>query len=395
MNRYERYRRALLDYPKPLAFLDLDSLTTNKDRILHAAGSKKVRIVSKSIRCVPLIRHLLATDDRFEGVMCYTVSEALFLSRQGLDDLLVAYPAWERTSLTDVGKEVLRGKKLTLMVDDEEHIARLEEVGQGIGVVFPVCLDMDLSVSWPGLHFGVRRSPIRSQKRLIDVVKGIEKSPSVKLEGIMGYEAQVAGVGDQVPGRPLTNRLMRLLKGHSIRRIAQQRGEWIRELKELGLSLRFVNGGGTGSLKVTSQEDVITEVAAGSGFFSSVLFDHYRDFQGEPAAGFALEITRRPTPGIVTCLGGGYPASGASGSDRLPTPWLPEGAKLLPLEGAGEVQTPVQYEGSFALGLGDPIFFRHAKAGEMCERFTEILVIKGDQVVDRHPTYRGEGKCFL
>ncbi|WP_245838688.1 amino acid deaminase/aldolase [Marininema halotolerans] len=370
-------------------------MMTNLSRILDASGNKKLRIASKSIRCVPLLKQIMAASDRFTGVMCFSVAEAQFLSEQGLDDLLVAYPTWEKHSLMEVGEVILKGKQLTLMVDDEEHIARLEAVGQAIGVIFPVCLDIDLSVSWPGLHFGVRRSSIRSREQLIQLAKRIKQSQWVQLDGVMGYEAQIAGVGDRVPGRWATNQVIRLLKGHSIRRIAQQREEWVQEIKAMGLSPRFVNGGGTGSLKVTSQEDVITEIAVGSGFFTSVLFDFYRDFAGEPAAGFALEITRRPAPEIVTCLGGGYPASGASGADRLPTPWLPEGAKLLPLEGAGEVQTPVQYRGDRSLKLGDPIFFRHAKAGEMCERFTEILVIKGDEVVDRLPTYRGEGKCFL
>ncbi|MFC4078264.1 amino acid deaminase/aldolase [Salinithrix halophila] len=394
--QYQKYRAALVGYSLPLAFLDLDRMEENIGFILKEAGKKRIRIASKSIRCVPLIRHILESGDRFQGVMCFSVPEALFLSEEhGLDDLLVAYPAWDASSLMRVGGELASGKRITLMVDCVEHVSRLDAIAQGTDWVFPVCIDMDLSVSWPGLHFGVRRSPLRSLEAFLELARFIGESPRVELEGVMGYEAQVAGVGDWVPGKPLRNGIVRLLKQHSIRRIARQRRDWLKALKDRGIKPRFVNGGGTGSLRETAREDIVTEVTAGSGFFTSVLFDHYRGFHGKPAAGFALEVTRKPASGIVTCAGGGYPASGAAGRDRLPTPWLPEGLKLLPSEGAGEVQTPVCGSGALNLDLGDPILFRHAKAGEMCERFHEILIISSGRVVDRYPTYRGEGKCFL
>ncbi len=46
------------------------------------------------------------------------------------------------------------------------------------------------------------------------------------------------------------------------------------------------------------------------------------------------------------------------------------------------------------LGLGDRIWFRHAKAGELAERFTEFALVAGEEVVGRAATYRGEGQCF-
>jgi D-serine deaminase-like pyridoxal phosphate-dependent protein len=84
------------------------------------------------------------------------------------------------------------------------------------------------------------------------------------------------------------------------------------------------------------------------------------------------------------------------GEDKLPVPFLPHGCSLLPLEGAGEVQTPLKLPGECpALDLGDPIFFQHAKAGEITERFNSLSLAEGDRIVDRVETYRGEGKAFL
>jgi len=97
----------------------------------------------------------------------------------------------------------------------------------------------------------------------------------------------------------------------------------------------------------------------------------------------------------VTVLGGGYLASGVPGPDRLPQPYLPAGLRYDKNEGAGEVQTPLIGTAADGLRLGDRVWFRHAKAGELCERFATLYLIEGGRIVDEVPTYRGEGKTFL
>jgi D-serine deaminase-like pyridoxal phosphate-dependent protein len=159
--------------------------------------------------------------------------------------------------------------------------------------------------------------------------------------------------------------------------------------------LEFVNGGGTGSLERTSSESAVTDVAAGSGLFGPTLFDHYQGFKPEPAAFFVLPVVRRPTPAHATVLGGGWIASGPAGADRLPTPAWPPGLELVPGEGAGEVQTPLTGPGTAGLRLGDRVWFRHAKAGELCEHVDTLHLVSNGRVVDEVPTYRGEGHAFL
>jgi D-serine deaminase-like pyridoxal phosphate-dependent protein len=159
--------------------------------------------------------------------------------------------------------------------------------------------------------------------------------------------------------------------------------------------LEFVNGGGTGSLEATASDPSVTELAAGSGFYAPTLFDHYTSFSLTPAAAFALPVVRKPAPGIATALGGGYLASGSGDAIRLPTPWLPPGLSLDPEEGAGEVQTPLLGAPAKELGLGDRVYMRHTKAGELCEHFDSLYLVEGNEIVDEVPTYRGEGKVFL
>src|SRR5699024_959126 len=111
--------------------------------------------------------------------------------------------------------------------------------------------------------------------------------------------------------------VIRRLKSHSKKEVSKRRADIVHAVEqEIGRKLRFVNGGGTGSLDSTGKEAVVTEMTAGSGFYNPHLFDKYANFQLEPAAGFAIEITRIPTKEIFTCAGGGYIASGAAGEDR-------------------------------------------------------------------------------
>ena len=387
-NSYIRYREALRKVSKPAAFVDLDFFDHNVRQVLERAGDKRIRVASKSIRCRALLDRVLQSHDRYRGVMAYHAREAVFLSRHGFDDILIAYPSCDSNDLDAVAEEVARGKRLTLMVDCPEHIALANRAAKAKKVQLPLCIDVDMSTKFPGLHFGVQRSGIRSATQAKALFGVIQQHDALRLDGIMGYEAQLAGLGDNMPGQFFKNQVIRLLQNRALPKVRALRAAVV---SAIGIeNLRFVNAGGTGSLETSSEERAVTEVTAGSAFYAPALFDGYRHFIHQPAAGFALEITRRPEPDIFTCYGGGYVASGPASKAKLPTPYLPEGAALLSNEGAGEVQTPVLYRGPLPLQIGDPVFFRHAKAGELCEHFRDLYLIKEGQVVDCVPTYRGD-----
>jgi D-serine deaminase-like pyridoxal phosphate-dependent protein len=392
---YAYYKAAFAGRAMPFAYVDLDLLERNIAAVLARAGDKRVRVASKSVRNVWVLRHILDAGPGIQGVMCFTAREAAYLAAQGFDDLLIGYPTWHADDLAAVAQATASGARITLMVDSLAHVERAESAAQRAGVRLPLCLDVDMSLALPGLHFGAWRSPLRTAADARPIVERIVGSQHVWLEGIMGYEGQIAGVGDNYPGKALKNALVRRLKRRSARELARRRAAVVEMARAAGAQLRFVNGGGTGSLATTRLEAAVTEITVGSAFYSPALFDNYRDFRYLPAAGFAVEIVRRPAPNIYTCLGGGYVASGVAGGDKLPQPYLPSGARLDPLEGAGEVQTPTHYTGPERLAVGDPIFLRHSKAGELCERFTQLLLVRDGGVVGEAATYRGDGQCFL
>lgn len=395
MFTYEYFKKALASVQKPCAFIEKSAFKANVKQILNKANNKNIRIASKSIRSVGVLKKLFTLSDQFQGIMCFTAEEALYLHEQGFDDLLVAYPTWNKEQLRNVCRALSKGATITLMIDSKEHIDHLEKIARDEKGHFLVCVDIDVSMPILGLHFGVYRSRIKTIEDVKEILDQIVNSSYLKLDGLMGYEAQIAGVVDAAPKQTLKNFIIRQLKRISLKRIKEKRRQIYKLIQKKDIYVRFINGGGTGSLHETAKDKHITEVTVGSGFYNSHLFDKYKDFKLQPAVGFAVEITRTPESSIYTCLGGGYVASGAVAKDKLPEIYLPKGAKLTATEGVGEVQTPVIYEGPLKLRHGDPIIFRHSKAGEICERFTSLYMIENGKVVDEMTTYRGDGKCFL
>jgi len=392
---YAYYREALAGVQLPAAFIDLDALIANLQRLGNRAGGLPVRLVTKSIRSVEMLRTIMAAGPFMQGLLCYCAAEAAWLAGLGFDDIVVAYPTVDERSLVKVACQLRRGRSITLMVDNPAQVQAINEIAMTEGVVMPLAIDLDMSSVFPGLYFGVHRSPINDVASALGLAANIASRQSVVLRGLMGYEGQIAGLMDAVPGQAIRNGIIRFLKRRSIVEVNKRREQVVQALQKAGHTLQFVNGGGTGSFESTRLDPSVTELAAGSGLYAPTLFDHYQAFELMPAAGFALPVTRTQAPGVMVCSGGGYIASGPAGKDRLPRPWLPSGCRLIDNEAAGEVQTPLLHTLAHALNIGDPVLFRHAKAGELCERFDELLVISSGRVVNRVPTYRGEGKNFF
>jgi D-serine deaminase-like pyridoxal phosphate-dependent protein len=394
LKTYEQYREIFKYIEKPFAFVDLDYFDENSQAIQKRAANKKIRIATKSLRCTHLLRRILSQSPQYQGLMTYCAAETVYLSHWGFDDLLLGYPVFEASQIEELAKEIKKGKQITLMADSIAHVRQIAQVAEKLSVQIPICLDIDMSSDfWGAIHFGVYRSSLQTPEQALVVAEEIKHHSFVKLAGIMGYEAQIAGLGTKNPS--LMNWFISYLKRKSIRELAQRRKKVVETILVQNPDLKFVNGGGTGSLESTILEPVVSEVTVGSGFYCAGLFDNYLEFNHLPAVAFAIEITRQPKPHIYTCAGGGYVASGAVGKEKLPKPYLPIGFQLIDNEGVGEVQTPIIYKGEPKLHLGDPIFLRHAKAGEIGERFTHFYTVEGNKISGKIPSYRGEGQCFI
>ena len=368
--------------PAPLAAVDLAAFDANAADLVRRAGGVPIRVASKSVRCRPLVERVLSQPG-FAGVMSYAVREALWLVSRGVRDVFVAYPCVDRAVLDEVTASAEAAQQVTLTIDSVEHVQLLASLDRPHGL--RVAVDVDASLRVGPVHLGVRRSPLRTPAEVRAVAQAALDA-GLSVVGLMFYDAQIAGLPDSSPA-------VRMMKRRSAASLLERRGAVVSAVRAI-TELEFVNGGGTGSLHVTGRDPAITEMAAGSGLFGPALFDGYDDFSPRPAAAFALDVVRRPGPGFVTTFGGGYAASGPPGWSRLPRPFGRSDVALVKAEGTGEVQTPLEGNGTHDLSLGDRVWFRHAKAGELCERFDALHLLTGDQLVETVPTYRGEGKNF-
>ncbi|MGO4690884.1 alanine racemase [Glaciibacter sp. 2TAF33] len=384
---------ATIHLDTPVAAVHLGALRHNTRDLLARAAGTPIRVATKSLRVRSVIEAILAVPG-YRGALAYTLAEALWLATS-IDDVVVAYPTVDRGALERLATSPQLAARVTLMVDDVAQLDVIDAVlPPGRRETLRVCLELDSSWDAPVLgHLGVWRSPVHTPEQARALAIEIVSRPGFALVGMMGYEAQIAGIGDR-PRKPGGAPLTRWMRQRSITELAARRTAAVAAVREVA-DLEFVNGGGTGSIESTRADPSVTDIAAGSGFFGGHLFDHYASFTPAPAAAFALSVVRKPSPETATLLGGGWIASGPPGTDRLPKPVWPEGMKLVPREMAGEVQTPVTGTAAAGLAVGDRVWLRHTKSGELSEHVNTVAIVDGDQVVDTVPTYRGEGKAFL
>jgi D-serine deaminase-like pyridoxal phosphate-dependent protein len=374
----------------PYGVISVEALAANAFDMLARAQGTPIRVASKSVRVRGVLDAVLALPG-FHGILAYTLPEALWLAETH-DDIVVGYPTANRAAIARLAADERLASRVTLMVDSLAQLDLIDAVvAPGKRASIRLCLELDASYLNPLLgHIGVRRSPVHEAADAAVLAAEIVGRPGFTLVGMMAYEAQIAGVGNKGAGKLA----VRAMQKASAAELRERRGAAVAAVRAIA-ELEFVNGGGTGSLESTHADPAVTEIAAGSGLFGPLLFDGYEHFRPAPATSFVLSVVRRPTPDIATVLGGGWIASGPPGQDRLPRPAWPEGLRMLPREEAGEVQTPLRGDAARELAVGDRVFFRHVKAGELAEHLDEFALVQDGRILASIPTYRGEGKVFL
>ena len=405
----------------PSAWLDMDALDHNIQLVNQKTQAVSLRLATKSLRSIDVLHYIKKHSPHFIGLMSYAADESVYLLENGFDNILCAYPTLDMTSVTQTFPYIKQGATMIWMVDRPEHVEALNKVGKAHDVVVDICLDINMSMPLPTLYFGTKRSALMSKKDIKKLIKHIKKLANVNVCAAMGYEAQIAGLPEHLPGKALLTPAIKLLKNRSKKQVSQRRGSLVSWLKKQGYKLKIVNGGGSGSMDFTSRQPEITEITVGSAYYKPAYFDYMDSMmEFQPAAGFVLPVTRQPEKGVITCHGGGFIASGATGVDKAPVVYYPSNLSIVADEGFGEVQTPMMASkvgkksanGKNELKIGDAVWCRHAKAGELCEHFNELSCYrKSDIPAPAHfsntealsnatkaeqtmTTYRGEGKCF-
>ena len=390
----------------PSAWLDLDALDHNIKLVNTKTKAVKLRLATKSIRSLDVLHYIKNKSPHYIGLMSYSAAESVYLLQNGFDNILCAYPSLDSKSIAETFAYTQKGASMVWMIDRLEHVQLLNNIASEHNVKIEVCLDINMSMPLPKLYFGTKRSALMNKKQVKQLLRDIKPYQNVKITALMGYEAQIAGLPEQLPGKAVLAPAIRLLKKRSQKQVSQRRGSLVAWLRKQNIDLKIVNGGGSGSMDFTSCQPEVTEITVGSAYYKPAYFDYMDSMQPfKPAAGFVLPVTRQPEKGVVTCQSGGFIASGATGADKAPVIHFPQGLSTLNDEGFGEVQTPLVMDASLlksgsALNIGDSVWCRHAKAGELCEHFNELICYRqaklnsAEGAAQTMVTYRGEGKCF-
>lgn len=388
----KKYKRAFETLERPFAWLDLDALDANITTLSLQTKEKRVRIATKSVRSVEVLRYLEEHVPYMCGYMTYSAAETDYLAQQGLNHFLIGYPVYETESVRNLCKWIKKGKDITFMIDALAQAGWLHQIAKEQEVKVNVCIDLNLSIKTPIVYFGTRRSSITTVDDASLLIDQLQAMSSLEIVGVMGYEAQLAGVQNQ-PKNKAKGLMIQQLQQQTKEKVTKLRQQMVALVKQKVGDLQFVNGGGTGSLVFTANSKEVTEVTIGSGFYAPSIFDFHKSVKLESAAGFALRVTRKPTSDTIVCHGGGYIASGIS-EQREPT-ILSAGLTYYPTEGAGEVQTPLKVSTKEHYEIGDTVYFRHVKAGELCEHFKALHLVRSEKYKGAFNTYRGDGQCFL
>ncbi|MGF2948654.1 type III PLP-dependent enzyme domain-containing protein [Microbacterium alcoholitolerans] len=391
----ERYWTSLTEatahLPAPLAVIERDALRHNAMDLLVRSGGIPIRVATKSVRVRAVLDAVLAIPG-YRGILAFTLAEALWLAEDH-DDIVLGYPTVDRAGLTALLADENLASRITLMIDDLAHLDLIDSLAApGSRPEIRVAIDVDASLRSAALgHIGVRRSSLYTAADVAGFARQVVRRPGFRLVGLQMYEAQIAGQGDAAGADAP---VIRMVQARSRDELRRRRAEIADAMFDIA-PLEFLNGGGTGSLEFTGSDESLTEATAGSGLLAGHLFDGYRSFTPAPATAFAFDVVRKPEPDIATVLGGGWIASGPAVASRQPAPVWPPRLHALPREAAGEVQTPLRGDAARDLGVGDRVWFRHAKSGEPAERIDSYHLVVDGTVVDELPTYRGEGRAFL
>ena len=383
---YERYEAIFGDLEPPFAFCDLDAVWSNAAEMLGRAGGKPIRVASKSVRCRDLLApHPRARPRLSRPADLHAARGLLARRRRASRTSSVAYPTADRTRAgraraADRGRA--RPRRRCVMVDSVAHLDLIEAATGRRRRARSVRVCIELDVGWWPLggpdQDRAEALPVRTPEQARELAQEIERRAGVapgRADGLRGPHRgrRRRGAGTAAARTSRSGDAAAL----GARAARKRRAAVVAAVREVA-ELEFVNGGGTGSIAATAAEPAVTEVAAGSGFYAPVLFDHYSSLRA--ASGRGLRARRRPQ-------------AVAADRDRArrrlrrlrrrraatasPSPTCRAGCGSTRSRAPARSRRRCSASPRRALEVGDRVYFRHAKAGELCERFNSLHLVEG------------------
>ncbi len=246
----------------PALLVDLDLMQQNIGRMAGHLRERGVawRPHAKAFKC-PAVAHLLRRAGAI-GVTVAKVSEAEVMAAGGIEDILIAH-------LVVGPSKVDRLAALQLMADVKatvDHVDHLEPIGRAASALrttVGILVDLDL---------GMNRTGVATPEAALELARLVDRTPGLRLEGLMGYEGHTLMIADPVAKRAaIAGSIGRLLEARDL-------------FHASGLNCRIVSAGGSGSYQYTADFRGVTELQAGGGIFACRYYTEACGVEGHRAA---------------------------------------------------------------------------------------------------------------
>jgi D-serine deaminase-like pyridoxal phosphate-dependent protein len=207
------------------------------------------------------------------GITCAKVSEAEVFAAAGIRDILIAH--------LPVGSR--RVQRLAALCHIADPVVTCDHYVQALELSTE-CLRQQVTCRvLVDINIGMNRTGVRPGRDAIELARGIDQLPGLKLAGIMGYEGHVMPLMDGELKRLAIEAAMGILT-HG-RNVFQRNG----------LCCDIVSAGGTGSLRHALRCEALTEVQAGGAIFGDPFYTRMPDVEGfAPALTVLTSVVSRP-----------------------------------------------------------------------------------------------------
>jgi D-serine deaminase-like pyridoxal phosphate-dependent protein len=261
------------DLETPCLCLDLTNFDANLSRIASMVANvgKGWRPHAKCHKS-PEIAHREIQHGAI-GITCAKVSEAEIFAAAGITDILIAH--------LPVGAGRIR--RLATICHEANPMITCDHYVQA-QALSAECVRRGVTCrALVELNIGMNRTGVRPGRDALELARGIDQLPGLKLAGIMGYEGHVMAIADaETKQKAIESALGILLHARDI-------------FRQNGLCCDIVSAGGTGSLRHALRCDALTEIQAGGAVFGDPYYAQMPDNEGfTPALTVLTTVVSRP-----------------------------------------------------------------------------------------------------
>jgi D-serine deaminase-like pyridoxal phosphate-dependent protein len=361
----DRLFRALRGVPTPALVIDEQALDRNVAAMAELArrAGRSLRPHAKTHKSVVIAKKQVEAGAI--GICCATIPELKAMAEAGIGGLLLT-AAMQDAAKVETLIGIAKQTPITIAADHPSQVnlllSKLSSDAPPIGFI----VDVDV---------GQKRTGVSSVKDTIAIAKCIAGDKRLKFGGLQGYAGHVQHIPDFSERTREAARVSALLAEH------------IAALRESGLDVPIVSGGGTGTHEIDLVHQPFTEIQAGSYVFMDA---DYARIQGGSGKSLPFEcslfmlttVTSANVPGQIT-VDAGTKSLAVNG----PTPHLivgaPDGTKF---QFAGDEHgILVLPEGSKPPALGDRILMSVTHCDPTINLFSAVHAVKKSGAIEKWP----------